>query len=108
MLVDDRTDWIVKRCRIGPVTNAPWTALVVENLLPVFFHLHINIQAHSTPHFGHDLRRLNLVGVIVIQHAVWNRLAFVTGLFYQPRCKLGVVLGDSPVLLEHAAVVLPL
>ncbi len=80
MLADDRRNRIVERCGIGPVAHGTSWALL-QNLLPVFLHLNFDVQPHLVPHLHKDLRGWGLVRVVVVEQAVRDGIALVTGFF---------------------------
>ncbi len=107
VLGDDRGNRIVEARAVGPVAHRA-LAVAFEDLLPVLPHLDLHIQPRLAPHLDQHLRRRHLVGVVVAEQAVGDRVALVVGGLQQRLGLGGVVVRHRPVLDEHRAVELPL
>src|SRR5829696_5831040 len=107
VLGDDRGDRVVEARAVGPVAHGA-LAVALEDLLPVLLHLDRHVEPDLAPHLDQHLRRRHLVGVVVAEQAIGDRLALVVGVLQELPGLRRVVGRDCPVLDEHRAIEFPL
>ncbi|MNU75764.1 hypothetical protein D3C71_653030 [compost metagenome] len=99
-LYDKRGDRVVDRVRSRPVTYTLDACRVVD-LRPVFLHLDLDIETDLLPHLDHDLRIGSLVGVVVVEQAIGDRITLVVRFLEKLLGEIRIVFRRCPAFDEH-------